>query len=240
MNNTISEKQLIANRENALKGWVKTLEGKKTVSYNAITHWITSERVLGDEKPLFEKIKEELYKDLQPKGYVEQLLVERIAFHQMKLMRVASMEKIYIDTEPYRVLIKDLMAEKEKLKKPDPQLILLHPNIEEGRILEEDEVQDESLQHYLKAKAEYEEQCRLYDEEMAKIDKLIASLEHSLNRKALNHRSITYDVDQLELYQRYETAIENRLFRAIHELLHYKKHKRESLYGYSNRNGFVL
>ncbi|MCX5637107.1 MAG: hypothetical protein NTX52_05375 [Planctomycetota bacterium] len=43
---SVSEKQLEANRENALKGGVKTEEGKAIVKYNALKHGLLAKEAV--------------------------------------------------------------------------------------------------------------------------------------------------------------------------------------------------
>lgn len=96
MKKTISEKQHKANQLNAKKGGAKTPKGKDIVRFNARKHGILANLVTEDEKDFFEKYKEQLFDDLQPNSVLENILVERIAIHYLKLFRLAKTESTYI------------------------------------------------------------------------------------------------------------------------------------------------
>ena len=89
----VSEKQLLANRENALKGGVKTAAGKAVSSRNAISHGIFSRDVLlkGENSCLLI--------ELQPVGELETVLVDRIVSSTWRLKRVLRTEKKYARSE---------------------------------------------------------------------------------------------------------------------------------------------
>ena len=90
---TITEKQLEANRRNALKGGVKTAAGKMAVRHNALKHGLLAREVViiqgeGAEDPLeFEALLTDLQNELQPAGTIEEMLVEKIAASYWRLRR---------------------------------------------------------------------------------------------------------------------------------------------------------
>lgn len=90
---TVSEKQLQANKENAQKGGVKTLEGKAIVKYNALRHGLLAKEVVitvgeGAETPEeFNALLADLGTQLQPQGTLEEMLVEKIAVAYWRLRR---------------------------------------------------------------------------------------------------------------------------------------------------------
>lgn len=92
-----SEKQIAANRENALKGGVKTEPGKAVSSRNAISHGIFSRDVLlpGENSCLLVDLRNNLMAELQPVGELETVLVERIVSSTWRLKRVLRTEKKY-------------------------------------------------------------------------------------------------------------------------------------------------
>jgi len=96
MKNFISEKQLEANRKNAKKGGVKTIEGKKVSKYNSLKHGILSDAITEDEKENFEELYNNLIQEFRPETTIEFLLVERIALYQIRLYRAARAEATYI------------------------------------------------------------------------------------------------------------------------------------------------
>ena len=93
----ITKKQLKANRKNCKLGGVKTHKGKNMVRFNARKHGILSELIGRDEEGAYKVYIEQLYSELQPNNIIEEMLVERIAVHYMKLKRLMSAESEYID-----------------------------------------------------------------------------------------------------------------------------------------------
>jgi hypothetical protein len=95
---TVSEKQLEANRENALKGGVKTPEGKAIVKYNALKHGLLAKEIVitvgdGAENPEeFNGLLEDLKTQLKPEETLEEILVEKIAIAYWRLRRAYKYE----------------------------------------------------------------------------------------------------------------------------------------------------
>lgn len=94
-----SEEQLVANRENAKLGGVKTLEGKAVSSKNAIRHGILSNEALLPEEDSEELsyLTQGLMGDLKPQGTLEILLVERIVSSFWRLKRAIRIEAELIE-----------------------------------------------------------------------------------------------------------------------------------------------
>jgi len=94
----VSEKQLEANRQNALKGGVKTEEGKAIVKYNALKHGLLAKEVVisvgeGAENPgEFDALVEDLMTQFAPVGAIEEMLVEKIAVSYWRLRRACRYE----------------------------------------------------------------------------------------------------------------------------------------------------
>ncbi|MGD1042964.1 MAG: hypothetical protein ABR913_07855 [Sedimentisphaerales bacterium] len=82
---TISEKQLQANRINALMGGVKTEEGKAIARYNALKHGLLAKELVipvGEDAENPEEYKALLYDllaELKPEGHTELILTKEIA-----------------------------------------------------------------------------------------------------------------------------------------------------------------
>ena len=98
----ISEKQLLANRSNCLKSTgPRTLQGKRTVSRNAVLHGLLSNSdetlIKGENQDEFDSFRQNLRDDLMPSGQLETLLVERITGFFWKLKRTGRMEKGLLD-----------------------------------------------------------------------------------------------------------------------------------------------
>lgn len=93
-----TEKQIEANRKNALKAGVKTEEGKAKVRYNAFKHGLTGKVLLSNLESISES--EEVYRDIlqglrdsfQPRNFYEESLVEAMANAQFKLGRYEHVE----------------------------------------------------------------------------------------------------------------------------------------------------
>jgi hypothetical protein len=91
----ISQKQLVANRENAKLGGVKTEEGKEISKYNAVKHGLLSSRVLidGEDEEKFIGFAKKLRDELNPNGEMEEFLVDRVISGVWRLRRILEIEK---------------------------------------------------------------------------------------------------------------------------------------------------
>jgi hypothetical protein len=94
----ISDKQLNANRQNALLGGVKTEDGKEKSKYNALKHGLFSDKVLVDtEDPSeLDRLKEQVIDGLKPSNGVEKIFVDRVVANLWRLRRVMDIEKTEI------------------------------------------------------------------------------------------------------------------------------------------------
>ena len=81
-------KQFRANKLNALKGGVKTDDGKAVSSKNAMTHGILAQQVLDGEQERYLLLVEMLVEDYQPQTVVQNVLVERMALIVVQLDRL--------------------------------------------------------------------------------------------------------------------------------------------------------
>ena len=90
----VSGKQLVANRENAKLGGVKTEAGKEKVKYNAVKHGLTAKEVVGrsEDPEGYTQLLDNLQAELAPQGEIETQLVDRIALDHWRLRRCARME----------------------------------------------------------------------------------------------------------------------------------------------------
>jgi hypothetical protein len=147
----ISEKQLVANRQNSLKGGVKTEGGKEVVRFNARKHGILSSLVANYEDNLFQGYLDNLFEEFKPTSFIENILVERIALYYLKLYRLSKAEGEFM----------------QSCIEPTTDTFSFSFGKEEGYV---PVVNAEHIKHLL------------------------------------------------EIYARYETTIENRLYRAIREL----------------------
>ena len=119
----VSDKQLEANQQNAKLGGVKTPAGKAKSKYNAQTHGILRHSVTDYEEGFYSDILEDLTTQYEPQGVIEQILIERVAIHYLKLFRVQKAETEYmkstlnprvVTNEMYSVL-KNLNGKEEVL-----------------------------------------------------------------------------------------------------------------------------
>ncbi len=91
----VSDAQQQANVQNPQLGGVKTEEGKAVSKYNAQKHAILRQTITEYEQEMYEYVFEKFVQELNPKGVIEELLVERIATCYVKLYRVAKAEGEY-------------------------------------------------------------------------------------------------------------------------------------------------
>jgi len=91
-----SPAQLVANRENAKRGGVKTERGKAVVRFNARKHGILSNLISDYEKGIYDHYLDQLFEELQPATTIEEMLVERIALFYLRLYRAGKAEKEYV------------------------------------------------------------------------------------------------------------------------------------------------
>lgn len=96
MQSKTSEKQIKANKVNAKLGGVKTSAGIEISKYNAQKHGILGQTLTEYEQTSYRGIFEELRAYYKPKGIIEDILVERMAIHHIKLYRIAQAENEFI------------------------------------------------------------------------------------------------------------------------------------------------
>ncbi len=92
---SISNKQLVANRNNAKLGGVKTEKGKAVSKYNAIKHGLLSREVmLSDESDAdIIALGKKLRTELAPESAIELVLVDRITANVWRLRRAMQIER---------------------------------------------------------------------------------------------------------------------------------------------------
>lgn len=152
MPNAVSEAQITANRKNAQRAGVKTTAGKAASRLNARTHGIFGELKTKYEGKIVDDYKKQLLASYEPEGFMECLLVERIADYCLMLARARKAEWEFMRTR-------------------------LNPPISDRFGLID------------------------YDEDSY--------------RPTMKQEDVTYLVT---VYLRYQTTIENRIYKAMHEL----------------------
>jgi len=125
----VSEKQLRANRKNALRSTgPKTQEGKEVIKYNALKHGILSKEVvirsgkLKEDPEEFTLLLSSLIEDYKPEGVIEHALVEEIAgclWRKKRVLRVevANLQDIDVVHPKTRSGFDDLIEDMGDLKK---------------------------------------------------------------------------------------------------------------------------
>jgi hypothetical protein len=91
----ISEKQLEANRNNALQSHGPVTDaGRKRSSMNALRHGLTGQvtTMTDEDRTAHEKFSKALIQDLAPKGAMETQLAQRIATDSWRLNRISAVE----------------------------------------------------------------------------------------------------------------------------------------------------
>lgn len=158
MKKQITQKQIEANRENSLKGGVRTPQGKEISRFNALKHGILRQSISEYETLDFESVYNALEDDLKPQNTIEAIVIERIALAYTKLLRVNKAEIELIKSALNPTIVKELI------------------NFE--------------------------------------FHETITGYEPQISKESIETLST--------IYSRYETSIENRLYRAIDKILELK------------------
>ena len=89
-----SKKQILANRNNALKSTgPKTADGKYWSSHNHVTHGLTSkDLVVGEDQKVFETFRDQMLHELKPNGILEEQVVFKIIDVGFRLRRIFGIE----------------------------------------------------------------------------------------------------------------------------------------------------
>jgi hypothetical protein len=195
-----SAKKAEANRQNALKSTgPKTPEGKAAVRLNAVKHGLLSEQVLlpGEDEAALKELSEHLRAELQPVGYMESLLVERIIATHWRLLRLGRVEAGIFAFELYGELAERAQQEAGKhtqTKGPDDEFM--------AQFLSKTIITDEQKHQEATDKARELESIR---------DGETATLGQTFVRDANKANAFSK-------LSRYETSIERSLYKALHEL----------------------
>ncbi len=136
----ISEKQLVANRKNAIKSTgPKSDTGKAVVAQNAIKHGLTAAApVIADEDPAeYAAFRDRMQKSLTPQGPMETMLADRIVDLSWRLKRATRTQ-----TDAYDTLTPD---------QPDPNTLgrIAVEDFSNTRVLERLLVYERRIEHSL-------------------------------------------------------------------------------------------
>jgi hypothetical protein len=193
-----SDKQIDANRQNALKSTgPKTPEGKAAVRLNAVRHGLLSKDVLlpGENENAFKELDERLRAELQPAGELEDLLVEQITAAVWRLRRLRRVETSIFAWELYGELAARARREARAQEKTGL-----------------DQLREEtSLPSVILDQRKHEQALSEAEEMEAARDSETATLGRTFIRDA-------DDANAFSKLSRYETTIERSLYKALHEL----------------------
>src|SRR5829696_5758446 len=196
-----SEKQIRANRRNALKSTgPKTPEGKATVRLNARTHGLRSQEILfpGEDEDALKGLNENLRAELQPVGELENLLVDGIVAAHWRLRRLRRVEAGIFAWEHYGELLERARQEACTYER------------------------DEKLEDFLRNLDGFGE--KTITDEQKHQEALAKAREIEAKRNAETAtlgRTFIRDANKANAFSklsRYETAIERGLYKALHEL----------------------
>jgi hypothetical protein len=195
-----SDKQIDANRQNALKSTgPKTLEGKAAVRLNAIKHGLLSQETLlpGEDEEALRELGERLRDELQPVGELENLLVDRIIAAYWRLSRLGRVEAGIFAWELYGEWARRARQEASSYTK------------QEGGLGDDFD--------YLRPTTVITDQEK-HQEATSKAREMDAKQEAET---ATLGRTFIRDADGANAFSklsRYETTIERGLYKALHEL----------------------
>jgi hypothetical protein len=97
----VTQKQLIANRENSRSGGVKTEAGKAVSRLNATTHGIFTSVVVAsmEDSGILNELRARVFDELEPHGIIEETLVDRIVVCMWRLRRCAIADKSVMEQQ---------------------------------------------------------------------------------------------------------------------------------------------
>jgi hypothetical protein len=240
----LSEKQMIANRNNALKSTgPKSFEGKRIVARNAVRHGLLSSPDLtvikGEDRTEFEDFSRNLMADLEPVGQLETLLAERITGFFWRLKRTSRMETGLLDiinTSPQE-------GDNSKSKYKGAFEIIISKAYGEPET-------DLEYQEYLKSKGRLipdgcvlpASACQPTQDKTSTADSLESKSDASNSDQTVSSAQFSENLGRmvqqdfksgklLEKLLRYEGQIERSLYRAMLELqkLQFKRTRSESI-----------
>lgn len=224
----ISEKQLAANRANALKSTgPRTPEGRAVSRWNALQHGVLAHAVIPpaleqyESRDEFSFLLQTLHEDLDPRSALEEMLVERIATSYWRLARLLRAEAGKIaqrqdthEREPTTNLTKipsyGLDSQSKKLSAAIAALekAMDSPKLLRALLAEED------------ARLRTASDDELFDTAVERLTSLGQQEEQAKARKAAIEQaqySIPLFEDALR-FARYEAALERQFYRALDAL----------------------
>ena len=122
-----SDKQIQANRQNALKSTgPKTPEGKAAVRHNGLKHGLLSKEALlpREDEATLKELSERLRAELKPVGELESLLVDRIVAATWRLRRLGRVETGIFAFELYGELAERARQEADKYSRTETEVTI--------------------------------------------------------------------------------------------------------------------
>jgi hypothetical protein len=193
-----SEKQAEANRRNALKSTgPRTPEGKGAVRLNALKHGLLSRVTLleGEDEEALRELGEQLKKELQPVGELENLQVERIVSGYWRLRRLTQVEAGIFVWERFEVRAERAEREAGQYETLVPVGGMFAPEPE--LVITDEKKHEEALDRASRMRNEQEDET--------------ATLGRTFARDAERANAFTKLI-------RYEATIDRGIYRAINEL----------------------
>jgi hypothetical protein len=101
----VTEKQLVANRENGKKGGPKTAEGKANIRLNALKQGLfAKDLVLDDEeRKVLKEIWQRMLVELEPQSIVEEMLIEFMASSFWRRQMAIRLETDYLNEQFFKI-----------------------------------------------------------------------------------------------------------------------------------------
>jgi hypothetical protein len=218
----VSEKQLAANRANALQSTgPRTAEGRATSRWNALQHGVLARAVIPpaleqyESRHEFSFLLQTLHQELDPQSALEEMLVERIATSYWRLARLLRAEAGMIAERQERreqdVLRKQILSgvgsQSTKLSTAITALerVMDSPKRLRALLVEEDERWRNASDEDLRAAAEKRLASLRQQQESAQAQEV--AIEQA-------QRSIPFLKDAIS-FARYEAALERQIYRAL-------------------------
>jgi len=223
---TISERKLAANQLNALKSTgPKTVSGKERSRWNAAKHGLLARQVVIREyenQSAFTRLFNTLRSELKPLGIIEEMLVERIVYCYWNLARIAMLQRLHTS---------DWLKREKELQSlqfwPSVVRIFFFANKETEEELPQ--LDEDEFVHLTKSILVTSGVCDVetarampYSEAMhlAREKVMEPYLKNTDKPKEEDQRAsdILHGIPAIDVLQRYETALEKRFYKALHEL----------------------
>jgi hypothetical protein len=186
-----NEKQKAANRRNALHSTgPKTVKGKATASMNAIRHGLSAGvTVLPDEDPqAFQELYEKLQGELQPIGTMETALIDLITRKLWRLGRISHIENGVLTWEYYQKLLDNAQI---RMRRCENDRFLIPTTL-----IEDEDNHKIALEQW---------------------EDLIVERDNTVPVSGQAFRQDADGADVLSKLCRYETTLENGLYRALRQ-----------------------